>query len=110
HLLVQCPLAYRVWNYFINVIGSPNFTISSVKEDVVGWKSFPLSAQGFQLWKRLPSAIPRGLWKAHNAIVFSGKIFNLQDVFRDIKINAFNWSKGPDCFKGINTSNVIVGS
>ncbi|KAI3957386.1 hypothetical protein MKW98_003107 [Papaver atlanticum] len=97
HLLVQCPLASRVWNYFINVVGSPIFTISSIKEVVVGWKSFPLSMQGLQLWKRLPAAIPWGLWKARNAIAFFGKISNLYDVIRDIKIDAFNWSKGLDC-------------
>ncbi|KAI3960930.1 hypothetical protein MKW98_019131 [Papaver atlanticum] len=99
----------RVWNYFINVVGGTSVVLSSVKEVIVGWKSYPLNAQGNQLWKRLPAEIPWGLWKARNAIAFSGKTFKLHEVIRDIKIDAFNWSKSLDCFKGISTSSVIVG-
>ncbi|KAI3903985.1 hypothetical protein MKW92_045227, partial [Papaver armeniacum] len=110
HLLVRCPSSSCVWNYFTNVVGNPNVTLNSVREVVVGWKFSPISAQGFQLWKRLPAAIPWGLWKARNVVAFSGKTFKLHKVIRDIKVDVFNWSKSMDCFKGINTSNnVIVG-
>ncbi|KAI3917788.1 hypothetical protein MKW92_031725 [Papaver armeniacum] len=109
HLLLQFPLASRVWNYFINAAGGPSVALNTIRESIVEWTSSPFSAQGNQLWKRLPAAIPWGLWKARNAIAFSGKTFKLHEVIRDIKIDAFNWSKSLDCFKGINTSNVIVG-
>ncbi|KAI3899301.1 hypothetical protein MKW92_024322 [Papaver armeniacum] len=108
HLLLKCPLASTVWNYFISLVDGASM-LQNVKDVIVGWKSSPLPAQGTQLWKRLPAAIPWGLWKARNAIAFSGKSFKLNDVIRDIKIDAFNWSKGLECVKGINTSNVIVG-
>ncbi|KAI3938886.1 hypothetical protein MKW92_012509, partial [Papaver armeniacum] len=58
---------------------NPNVTLNSVREVVVGWKCSPRSAQGFQLWKRLPAAIPWGFWKARNVVAFSGKIFKLHE-------------------------------
>ncbi|XP_026441774.1 uncharacterized protein LOC113340937 [Papaver somniferum] len=106
HLLLQCTSAINVWNYFMNFVGGGSPILHTAKEVIVGWKNPPLSAQGKQLWKRLPAAILWGLWKDRNAIAFSGKTFKLQDVIRDIKIDAFNWSRGLDCFKGINTTNL----
>ncbi|XP_026458914.1 uncharacterized protein LOC113359510 [Papaver somniferum] len=90
HLLLQCTSAISVWNYFMNFVGGGSPILHTVKEVIVGWKNPPLSAQGKQLWKRLPTAIPWGLWKARNDIAFSGKTFKLQGVIRDIKIDAFN--------------------
>lgn len=107
HLLLQCQSASRIWNYFITAMGGvmPN----TIRETVVSWKCYPLSTQGNQLWKRLPAAILWGLWKARNSIAFNGKTFKVHEVIRDIKIDAFNWSKSLNCFKGIITSNVILG-
>ncbi|XP_026427449.1 uncharacterized protein LOC113323373 isoform X2 [Papaver somniferum] len=108
HLLLQCPFSLRVWNYFIGLAGGGTL-LQTVKDVIVGWKNFPFSAQGLQLWKRLPAAIPWALWKARNDIAFERKPFKVNDVIRNIKMDAFNWSRGLDCFKGINTSTVIVG-
>lgn len=82
---------------------------NTIRETVVGWKSYPLSAQGNQLWKRLPAEITWGLWKALDDIAVNGKTFKLHEVIRDIEIDAFNWSKSLDCFKGTIKSNVILG-
>ncbi|KAI3909534.1 hypothetical protein MKW98_013951 [Papaver atlanticum] len=109
HLVLQCTSVLSIWNYFTNFVGGDSYMLYTFKEVIVVWKNSPLSAQGKQLWKRLSAAIPSGLWKACNVISFSRKTFKLHDVIRDIKIDAFNWSKGLDYFKGINTTNVIVG-
>ncbi|KAI3902114.1 hypothetical protein MKW92_019218, partial [Papaver armeniacum] len=80
----------------------------TVKDVISDWKEINFSERGRQLWKRLPAAIMWGLWKARNAIVFDGQIFKLIEVIRDIKIDTFNWVKGLHCFKGVNTSLVLV--
>lgn len=107
HLLLQCPLASRVWNYFISLVDGA-FLLQNVSNVIVGQKNSPFPAQGIQLWKRLRQQFLGVCGKAKNAITFSGKSFKLTEVIRDIKIDAFDWSKGLDCLMGISTSNVIV--
>ncbi|KAI3925542.1 hypothetical protein MKW92_047969, partial [Papaver armeniacum] len=70
----------RVWNYFINVALGPSVALNTIRESMLEWTSSPFSAQGNQLWKRLPAAIPWGLWKARNAIAFSGKTLNFMKL------------------------------
>lgn len=57
HLLLQCPVASRMWNYFIRLVDGGSF-LQNVKDIIVGWKNSPLSAQGIHLWKRFPAAVP----------------------------------------------------
>ncbi|KAI3866097.1 hypothetical protein MKW98_011618 [Papaver atlanticum] len=92
HLLINCTRALSVWNYFLDCAKRYGAIQQTVKEVICGWKGFNFSDRGRQLWKRLPAAIMWGLWlwKARNAVIFNGKIFKLNEVIRDIKIDAFN--------------------
>ncbi|MCL7024264.1 hypothetical protein MKW94_009991 [Papaver nudicaule] len=109
HLLLHCPAISSIWSYFCGGLIGTTVMLTSVRDFISNWRSHNHPAQGKQLWKRLPAAILWGVWKARNALTFSGKQFKVRDVIRDIKIDTFNWAKSSPCFRNVDTSTIIVG-
>ena len=77
HLLIHCPIVWGMWAALLFFLGAGQVCPFSVKDVILGWKSFPIRKKDRKLWLTAPICLLRLIWKERNIIVFQNAIFSL---------------------------------
>lgn len=76
HLLLQCPVALSIWNFFLSLFGRKWVLQGDFQDVIQEWSHSPvgyLSAGGKLLWKCIPFVVSWSIWKELNSRIFDNK-------------------------------------
>lgn len=92
HILIICPTAKSLWEYFVPTFKRPWTILATVKE-ALGKDLFvgQMSPKASWLKKKLPQAIILVIWKERNKRIFEEEVRRLHNLISNTKKLMFSW-------------------
>ncbi|KAF5183530.1 hypothetical protein FRX31_026886 [Thalictrum thalictroides] len=94
HLFLHCAFSLEVWHTLMMPKEEHYaliMTVDSLEEWLIAWPPGPSSEFGGLLWEFLPYATGWVLWKWRNKGIFQQKMWNLQEIAKEIKGVLWYW-------------------
>lgn len=88
---VHCPIAYRIWGFFLSRLAIAWSFPSQFQDLILGWGVKDLDGFPYIIWQALPSAICWSLWKERNTKIFYGRMRNQIELVNYIYNLLFDW-------------------
>lgn len=108
HLLFHCEISRQVWNHFLAGVGLLWVLPDCIDSIIKSWRYRIIHPIGKKLLPLLPAAICWTIWKSRNALVFENINFNVTEVIKQVKIQAYCWVRNDEVMKGINLDSIIT--
>lgn len=107
HLLLHCPVATKIWNFFYDAFGVYWAQGEAVQMVFLEKKTKIFSTKGNFMWDVLPFAICWCIWKERNSRTFEGKELKTDRIIQEIKATILYWAIPFKALEGIHFEDLM---
>lgn len=102
HVLLHCPLVWKVWAAMLSWWDVCWATLSSIVALLQWWSGIRFKKKVLYIWKIVPLVVLWSIWKFQNEIVFNNGQANFSDLVEVVKLRVVFWAKS--CVPGLQYS------
>ncbi|XP_028061353.1 uncharacterized protein LOC114264834 [Camellia sinensis] len=93
HVLLSCPLVWKVWTDILKWWDLVWVLPGSVKVLLNWWAGFKFKKVVQKMWKSVPLAVMWSIWKVKNECLFHGKSVDVLELSELVKVRVALWVK-----------------
>lgn len=107
HLLATCPMTWKLWSYFSNLMGVSWVCPGSWVGLLMSWLFPSLGARRRLAWIMIPATIIWTIWKERIARIFEGKSLQFSELLEKTKWSLCVWLCTNKEFKDLKAGDLL---